>query len=90
MKRWNHTDKLGATVQDATAVMVDMTALDAGGDVANGPQDPIDWEAIDWHHQTGQVRRLRQRIFKAAQAGDYKQVRNLQNQAGACPPTRAA
>jgi RNA-directed DNA polymerase len=78
MRRWNHTDKLGTTTQDATAVTVDVAALEAGGDVANGPQDPIDWEAIDWHHQTGQVRRLRQRIFKAARAGEYKQVRNLQ------------
>jgi hypothetical protein len=42
--------------------------------------DPIVWEAIDWHHQSGQERRLRQRIFKAAQAGDHKQVRNLQKQ----------
>lgn len=77
MKRWNHTDKLGTTTQDATAVTVKVAALDVGGDVANGPQDPIVWEATDWHHQSGQVRRLRQRIFKAAQAG-------------ACPPTRAA
>jgi RNA-directed DNA polymerase len=78
MKRWNHTDKLGTTTQDATTVTVDVAALDAGGGVVNGPQDPIVWEAIDWHHQSGQVRRLRQRIFKAAQAGEYKQVRNLQ------------
>jgi RNA-directed DNA polymerase len=78
MKRWNHTDKLGATAQDATAVVVDLAVLDAGGGVVNGPEDPIVWEAIDWRHQTGQVQRLRQRIFKAAQAGDHKQVRNLQ------------
>jgi RNA-directed DNA polymerase len=78
MKRWNHTGKLGATAQDATTMLVDIAALDAGGDVVNGPEDPIDWEAIDWRHQTDQVRRLRQRIFKATQAGDHKQVRNLQ------------
>ena len=71
-------DKLGTTTRDATAVMADLAALDTGGGVANGPEDPIDWEAIDWRHQTDQVQRLRQRIFKAAQAGDHKQVRNLQ------------
>src|SRR5260370_22385202 len=70
--------KLGTTAQDATAVMVDLAALEPGGAVANGPQDLIDWDAIDWQDQDGQVRRLQQRIFKAAQAGDRKQVRNLQ------------
>jgi RNA-directed DNA polymerase len=78
MKRWSQMDKLGATAQDATAVMVDIAALGAGGGVVNGPEDPIVWEAIDWHYQTGQVQRLRRRIFKATQAGDHKQVRNLQ------------
>jgi len=71
-------DKLGATVQDATTVTVDVAVIEAGGDVANGPEDLIDWEAIDWRDQVAQVQRLRQRIFKAAQAGDHKQVRNLQ------------
>jgi RNA-directed DNA polymerase len=70
--------KLGTTAQDATTVMVELAALDPGGVVANGPEDLIDWEAIDWRYQDGQVRRLQQRIFKAAQAGDRKQVRNLQ------------
>ncbi len=78
MKRWNHTDKLGAATQDATTTVVDITALDEGGDVANGPEDPIDWDAITWREQEARVQRLRQRIFKATQAGDYKQVRNLQ------------
>jgi RNA-directed DNA polymerase len=78
MKRWNRTDKLGTTAQDATTVTADIAALDTGGDVVNGPEDPIDWEAIDWRHQAGQVQRLRQRIFKATQAGDHKQARNLQ------------
>ena len=70
--------KLGTTAQDTTAVMVDLVALGTGGAVANGPEDLTDWEAIDWRYQDGQVRRLQQRIFKAAQAGNLKQVRNLQ------------
>jgi RNA-directed DNA polymerase len=57
--------------------MADLAALDAGGGVAHGPEDLINWEALDWRHQSAQVQRLRQRIFKAAQAGDHKQVRNL-------------
>jgi N-terminal domain of reverse transcriptase len=71
-------DKLGTTTQDATVVMADIAALDAGGDVVNGPEDLLDWEAIDWRDQEAQVQRLRQRIFKATQARDHKQVRNLQ------------
>ena len=45
----------------------------------NGPEDePLDWSAIDWQTVEGDVRRLRQRIFTASQAGDLKRVRNLQ------------
>lgn len=68
-------DKLGAISQDATAVMVDFAILE---DVVNGPEDLPDWDTIDWRHQEAQVRRLRQRIFKAMQAGDLQRVRNLQ------------
>lgn len=51
-----------------------MAALDV-----NGPADaPSDWNAIPWRHHEGNVRRLRQRIFKATRAQDYKTVRNLQ------------
>ena len=71
-------DKLGDTTQDATTVTVDIAALHVGGDAANGPEDLIDWDAIAWRDQEAQVQRLRRRIFKAAQADDHKQVRNLQ------------
>ena len=36
------------------------------------------WDQIDWREHEGQVRRLRQRIFKAAQEQDWPRVRNLQ------------
>ena len=37
----------------------------------NGPEDEIiDWDAVDWHRAEDDVRRLRQRIFTATQAGD--------------------
>ena len=52
---------------------------------ANGPEDqprkqdaPAQWDKIDWRAHEGQVRRLRQRIFKAAQEQDWPKVRNLQ------------
>jgi RNA-directed DNA polymerase len=46
---------------------------------ANGPEDaPFDWHAIDWRRVEDDVRRLRQRIFTASQAGVLKKVRNLQ------------
>src|SRR6476660_6614995 len=45
----------------------------------NGPEDEIiDWDAVQWHRVEDDVRRLRQRIFTATQAGDLKRVRNLQ------------
>src|SRR5712671_5571528 len=54
---------------------------------ANGPEDQprgqdapasAEWDQIDWRAQEGQVRRLRQRIFKAAREQDWPKVRNLQ------------
>ena len=50
---------------------------------ANGPEDqprnaPAQWDKIDWRAQEERVRRLRQRIFKAAQEQDWPQVGNLQ------------
>jgi hypothetical protein len=49
----------------------------------NGPEDqprnaPAQWDKINWRVQEGQVRRLRQRIFTAAQEQDWPKVRNLQ------------
>jgi RNA-directed DNA polymerase len=51
----------------------------------NGPEDqprereaPAEWDKIGWREQEGQVRRLRQRIFTAAQEQDWPKVRNLQ------------
>jgi RNA-directed DNA polymerase len=67
--------KLGAGVPGATAVMADLAD---DGSAVNGPEDLPDWDAIDWRHQEEQVRRLQQRIFKAEQEGNQKQVRNLQ------------
>ncbi len=47
--------------------------------VVNGPEDgPPDWHAVQWRAAEENVRRLRQRIFTATQAGDLKRVRNLQ------------
>lgn len=42
-----------------------MAALDV-----NGPEDAVlDWDAVDWRAQQDDVRRLRQRIFKATKEG---------------------
>jgi N-terminal domain of reverse transcriptase len=47
--------------------------------VANGPEDETtDWPSIDWRTVEDDVRRLRQRIFTASQAGDLAKVRSLQ------------
>ncbi len=45
----------------------------------NGPEGAVqDWDSIDWRSREDDVRRLRQRIFKATQAGDWAKVRSLQ------------
>ena len=37
----------------------------------NGPEgDVLDWDAVEWRRVEGDVRRLRQRIFTATQAGN--------------------
>ena len=62
------------------AMTTRQAAKSAGSDVVvNGPEDQtLDWHAVDWHAAQENVRRLRQRIFTASQAGDLKKVRNLQ------------
>jgi len=46
--------------------------------MVNGPEGEIlDWQEIDWRCVEEDVRRLRQRIFTASQAGDLARVRNL-------------
>ena len=45
----------------------------------NGPEDGLpEWDQVDWGQAGENVRRLRQRIFAAARAGDLKKVRSLQ------------
>jgi len=44
----------------------------------NGPEDVLEWDAVDWRAHEQNVRRLRQRIFKAAREQDWPKVRNLQ------------
>src|SRR5215211_7632552 len=47
--------------------------------VVNGPEDDmLGWRQVDWRAAEASVRRLRQRIFTASQAGDLKKVRSLQ------------
>ncbi|MER6548977.1 reverse transcriptase N-terminal domain-containing protein [Streptomyces sp. NPDC001250] len=61
------TDTDGAAVPVPSAVTV------------NGPEDEdLDWASVDWRRVEEDVRRLRQRIFTASQAGDLKKVRSLQ------------
>jgi RNA-directed DNA polymerase len=54
-------------------------AIAAAAVEVNGPEgDLADWDQVDWGQAEENVRRLRQRIFAASQAGDLKRVRNLQ------------
>jgi hypothetical protein len=46
--------------------------------MVNGPEDVVpEWDAVDWRSHEDNVRRLRQRIFKAEQEQDLAAVRNL-------------
>ena len=41
----------------------------------NGPEgEVLDWDAVDWRRVGDDVRRLRQRLFTATQAGDLNRV----------------
>jgi RNA-directed DNA polymerase len=60
-----------------------LAGVAAAARIVNGPEDqprdvPVRWDRIDWRAQEEQVRRLRQRIFTAAQEQDWPRVRNLQ------------
>ena len=45
----------------------------------NGPEGEVfEWGAVDWRAAEEDVRRMRQRIFAATRAEDWKKVRNLQ------------
>jgi len=58
---------------------MDMLDTVMPGVAVNGPEDvALDWDDVDWRAVENDVRRLRQRIFTASQAGDLKRVRNLQ------------
>ena len=68
--------------EDGKWVVLAVTEVTAAR-MANGPEDqprdaPSQWDRIDWRAQEEQVRRLRQRIFKAAREGDLAKVRSLQ------------
>lgn len=47
-------------------------------ELANGAAKSTDWQAVNWQQAERRVRNLRQRIFRASQAGDWKTVRSLQ------------
>jgi RNA-directed DNA polymerase len=53
---------------DATAMVV----------VSEPEDDALRWRRVDWRRAEADVRRLRQRIFTAAKAGDLPRVRRLQ------------
>ena len=62
--------KTADAAQAATPAVAAQAATPAVA-VANGPEDEItDWLSIDWQQVEDDVRRLRQRIFTATQAGD--------------------
>ena len=68
--------KLGAVVPDATAVVAELAD---DGSAVNGPEDLPDWDSVRLAAPGGAGRRPQQRIFKAEQEGNRKQVRTCRN-----------
>lgn len=69
------------TTRTATLVLADKLDAKVRNSLAavNGPRGlDLEWDAILWRPVEDEVRRLRQRIFKASQEGNLKKVRNLQ------------
>jgi RNA-directed DNA polymerase len=65
--------------KDKLDAMGGSTATASSTARVNGPEDDLEpWDAIDWRAHEDNVRRLRQRIFKATKAGDLRRVRQLQ------------
>jgi hypothetical protein len=70
-------------------------AVGMGAVTVSGPEgrardkDATGWDAIDWRACEQNVRRLRQRIFKAAREQDWPKVRNLQKLTAAQPRQHA-
>jgi RNA-directed DNA polymerase len=62
------------TDTDGAACVVPVAAATVNGSEG----EDLDWASVDWRRVEEDVRRLRQRIFTASQAGDLKKVRNLQ------------
>ncbi len=46
--------------------------------VVNGPEDVLDWDAIDWRAHEDNVARLGRRIFTATREQDRATARSLQ------------
>jgi RNA-directed DNA polymerase len=76
---WGADDDDAGTLRQVRRPHVTGAFEAPGGGVVNGLRgEVLDWHAIDWRAVEDAVRRLRQRIFTASQAGDTKGVRNLQ------------
>jgi hypothetical protein len=46
-------------------------------ETANGPDDGLEWDAVNWALHEQNVARLRRRIFTAVRDGDWPKARNL-------------
>src|SRR3954447_14736787 len=54
------------------------TSLTQTATPVNGPAQHTDWNSVNWRNANTNVRRLRQRIFRASQIDDLRKVRSLQ------------
>jgi RNA-directed DNA polymerase len=74
--RWTFEDELSVTA--GTEGQVRHLMVNGPEDLPRMEPDEVDWDRVDWGSCEREVRRLRQRIFKATQEDDWPKVRNLQ------------
>ena len=79
MSHWSFKPKEPQPKDKLDAMGESMASMASSTARVNGPEDDLDeWAAVDWRTHEDNVRRLRQRIFKATKAGDLRRVRQLQ------------
>jgi RNA-directed DNA polymerase len=85
--RWKYPARKGADVDRVSDPKSTMTGINRRKSwmqtaildtTANGPERATDWQYVDWHRANRVIRTLRQRIFAATRAGEWKKVHSLQ------------
>ncbi len=70
---WTRTTEPRGKLDTMTDADEAVFAVPAATATVNGPEgEDLDWASVDWRRTEEDVRRLRQRIFTASQAGERR------------------